>query len=201
MKMCRDEDHSAIPWLSVRGRNDPVHRRHCRRIRVVVAFFQGSARLFAASGLRTAGDDAGACRRRLAARRICQSAPPLFADPGSSQAGHQRVHRGGRQELLPAPRHRHLRHRPRRHALCPELRQQPPAAGRLDHHSTGRQEFPLDQRGVVRAQDQGSAAGVAHRAHVFEGQDSRALPQRNLSRLWRLRCRRGVASVFRQVGA
>ena len=34
--------------------------------------------------------------------------------------------------------------------LCPELRLQPPAAGRLDHHAAGRQELPADQRGFVR---------------------------------------------------
>ena len=36
------------------------------------------------------------------------------------------------------------------HALRPELRQRPPAAGRLDDHPAGRQELPADQRGVVR---------------------------------------------------
>ena len=75
-----------------------------------------------------------------------------------------------------------------------------PSAGRLHHHPAGRQELPLDQRGVVRAQDQGSAAGAAHRAHLFEARNPRTLSQRNLSRLRRLWRRRGVAFVFRQVG-
>jgi penicillin-binding protein 1A len=38
----------------------------------------------------------------------------------------------------------------------PELRLQPPPAGRLHHHPAGRQELPFDQRGVVHPQDQGS---------------------------------------------
>ncbi len=40
-------------------------------------------------------------------------------------------------------------------------RLEPPPAGRLDHHAAGRQELPADQRGVVRPQDQGSAARAA----------------------------------------
>ncbi len=100
--------------LSVRGGHDPVHRRRRRGRRPAVAFLQGSAGLFAAAGLRAAGDDARACRRRLAARRICQGAPALSADPGDAEARHQRLRRGRGQEFLPASRHRHLRHRARR---------------------------------------------------------------------------------------
>ena len=103
------------------------------------------------AGLRAAGDDAGACRRRLAARRIRQRAAPLSADPGGAEARHQRLHRGRGQEFLRASRHRHSRHRPRRAALRAELRQQPPPAGRLDHHPAGREELPAHQRGVLRA--------------------------------------------------
>ena len=81
-------------------------------------------------------------------------------------------------------------------ALPAELRQQPPAAGRLDHHAAGRQELPADQRGLVRAQDQGGAARAQDRAHLLEGQDPRALPQRDLSRARRLRRRRrGARSI------
>ena len=43
-------------------------------------------------------------------------------------------------------------------------------------------------------------AGDAHRARLFEGQDPRAVSQRNLSRPRRLRHRGGVAGLFRQVG-
>ena len=77
----------------------------------------------------------------------------------------------------------------------------PPPAGRLHHHPAGRQELPAHQRGVAPAQDQGSAARAQDRAHLFEGQDPRALPQRDLSRPRRLRRRRRLAALFRQVGA
>ena len=77
----------------------------------------------------------------------------------------------------------------------------PPSAGRLDHHAAGREELPAHQRGELRAQDQGSAARAEDRAHLFEGQDPRALSQRNLSRARRLRRRRRVAPLLRQVGA
>ena len=84
--------------------------------------------LFPVAGLRARGDDAGARFRRLAARRICARAPALYSDPGGAQARHQRLHRGGRQELLRARRHRLLRHRARRGALRAAIRQR--AAGR-----------------------------------------------------------------------
>ena len=77
--------------------------------------------------------------------------------------------------------------------LCAELRLQPPPAGRFDHHATSRQELPVDERGFVHAQDQGGAAGAQDRAHLQQGQDPRALPERDLSRPRRLRHRRGLA--------
>ena len=61
--------------------------------------------------------------------------------------------------------------------------------------------FLLTNEVSLRAQDQGSAARAEDRAHLFEGQDPRALSQRNLSRLRRLRRRGGLAALFRQVGA
>ena len=85
-------------------------------------------------------------------------------------------------------------------AVCAEFRLQPPAAGRLDDHPAGREELPFDQRGLVHPQDQGSVAGDAHRARLFQGPHPRALSQRNLSRPRRLRHRRGVAGLFRQIG-
>ena len=98
-------------------------------------------------------------------------------------------------------RHRHFRHRPRRAALRPELRQQPPAAGRLDHHPAGGEELPPDQRAFGHPQDQGSAARAAHRARLFQGPDPRTLSQPDLSRSRRLRRRGRFAPLFRQVGA
>ncbi len=85
--------------------------------------------------------------------------------------------------------------------VYPELRQRPPPAGRLHHHPAGRQELPAHQRAVLVAQDQGSAAGDEDRAHLLQGEDPRALSQRNLSRHGRLRRGRRVAALFRQVGA
>ena len=61
--------------------------------------------------------------------------------------------------------------------------------------------FLLTNEVSLRPQDQGSAARDADRAHLFEGQDSRTVSQRNLSRPRRLRHRRRVARLFRQVGA
>ena len=53
---------------------------------------------------------------------------------------------------------------------------------RLDHHPAGRQELPADLRADLGPQDPGSDPGAAHRAHLLQGQDPRALPQRDLPR-------------------
>ena len=151
-------------------------RRGRRRGRDLV-FLQGLARLFAASGLRAAGDDARACVRRRAARRVFQGAAALSADPGDAKTRHQRVPRGRGQEFLRAWRHRLHRHGARGRGVCAELRLQPPAAGRLDDHPAGREELPFDQRGLLHPQDQGSLAGDAHRARLFQGPHPRALSQ------------------------
>ena len=185
----------------VRRRNRGVPGRRRRRGRADLALLQGLAGLFAASGLRAAGDDARPCGGRRAARRIFQGTAAVSADPGGSEAGHQRVPGGRGQELLRARRHRLFRHGARRdRAVRAEFRLQPPAAGRLHDHPAGREELPSDQRGVVHPQDQGSLAGDADRARLFQGQDSRTLSQRNLSRPRRLRHRRRVAGLFRQIG-
>ena len=146
----RNEALAAVPRLSVRGGHHPVHGRRGRRRRPDVAFLQGPAGLFAAAGLRAAGDDARARGRRLAGRRICQRAPALYPDPGGAEAGHQRLPRRRGQEFLRAWRARFRRHRARGAVLRAELRLRPPPAGRLDHHPAGRQELPADQRSVVR---------------------------------------------------
>jgi len=74
--------------------------------RSVVALLQGPAGLFPAAGLRAGRDDARACLRRLAARRICARAAPLYPDPGGAQARHQCLRGGGGQEFLRAQRPR-----------------------------------------------------------------------------------------------
>ncbi len=190
----------AVLGFSVRRRNRGVPGGRRRGGRADLAFLQGPAGLFPASGLRAAGHDARARFGRLAARRIFQGTPAVSADPGGSEAGHQRVPGRRGQELLRAWRHRLFRHGARRDSLRTELRFQPAAAGRLHHHPAGGEELPPDQRGVVFAQDQGSLAGDADRAHVFERQDSRTLSERNLSRPRRLRHRRRLAGLFRQIG-
>src|SRR3954453_19482159 len=63
-----------ISGFPVYRRDDPVPGRRGRRRGRNLVLLQGSARLFAASGLRAAGDDARACGRRRAARRVFQGA-------------------------------------------------------------------------------------------------------------------------------
>ena len=190
----------AVHGFLVRRRNRrvPGWRRRSRRRNL--AFLQGLAGLLSAAGLRAAGDDAHPRHRRRAARRVLQGAPPLSPDPGGSKAGHQRVPCRRRQEFLRTRRHRLLRHGARGGSVRPELRFQPSSAGRVHHHPAGREELPFDQRSLVRAQDQGSLAGDAHRARLFEGPHPRTLSQRNLSRPRRLRHRRRLAGLLRQVG-
>src|ERR1043166_9820300 len=81
------EASAALLRLDLRGRDGRVPRRRRRRGRPVLAFLQGLARLFAAPGLRAAGDAARARERRFAARRICARAPALYPVPGGAEAG------------------------------------------------------------------------------------------------------------------
>src|SRR5262249_54852835 len=69
------------------------------------------------------------------------------------------------------------------------------------HHPAGRQEFPAQQRAVLDAQDQGSAAGEEDREHLLQREDPRTLSQRDLSGDRGLWGRRRLAPLFRQVGA
>ena len=67
-------------------------------------------------------------------------------------------------------------------AVVDQLAQRRPArAGRLDDHPAGRQELPRRQRAELRAQDPRGADRAAHRGDLLEGQDPRALSQRDLS--------------------
>ncbi len=84
------------------------------------------------------------------------------------------------------------------HRLCREFRQRTPPAGRFHHHPTSRQELLVDERGFALAQGQGGAAGAEDRAHLFQGQDPRALLERDLSRPRRLWRRLRLAHLFRQ---
>ena len=84
--------------------------------------------------------------------------------------------------------------------LFTELWIEPAPAGRLNDHSTSCQELLADKRTFDVAQGQGGAAGAQDRAHLQQGQDPRALLERNLSGPWRIWHRRGVARLFRQGG-
>src|SRR6476661_4622927 len=96
----------AVLWFPVRRWNRPVSGRRRRGGRTDLALFQGLAGLFAASGLRAAGNDASPRGGRRAARRIFQGAPPVSADPGGSETRRERVPGGRGQEFLRAWRHR-----------------------------------------------------------------------------------------------
>ena len=61
--------------------------------------------------------------------------------------------------------------------------------------------FLLTQRALGRAQDQGGDPRHPHRARLLQGQDPRALPQRDLPRHRRLRRRRGEPQLLQQGAA
>src|SRR5258707_2486612 len=75
----------AVHGFLVRRRNRRVPGRRRRHRRHDLALLQGPAGLFAASGLRTAGDDPCPRLRWRAARRILQGAPAVSADPGGAE--------------------------------------------------------------------------------------------------------------------
>ncbi len=157
---------------------------------------EGPAVLREPGQLRAAGDDAHPRARRLADRRVRPRAAHLRADQHHPENGAWRVPVGRGPTLLRAWRPRLRRHRPR----SVENDQQSRRPGRrcLDHHPAGRQELPAHQRAQARAQDQGSDPGGAHRAGLFQGQDPRALPQRDLPRARLLRRGGGLAQLLQQ---
>ena len=71
--------------------------------------------------------------------------------------------------------------------------------GRLHHHPAGGAQFPAEFGRQVQPQDPRSDPGDPHRRDLSQGQDSRTLSQRNLSRRAQLWRRRGGAELFRQV--
>ena len=64
------------------------------------------------------------------------------------------------------------------------------AARRLHHHPAGGAELPAVERAHDLAQDPRDGARDAHRQHLLQGQDPRALSERNLPRREFLRRRR-----------
>ena len=197
-----NEASAAILRLDLRGRHRAVPRRHRRGGRPVLAFLQGLAGLFAAAGLRAAGDDAGARDRRLAGRRIRRAS-------GGSICRSRRS-----RSWCSTPSSRPRTRTSTSTAGSTSRASRAPACSMLQNYGTGRRpqgastitqqvakNFLLTNEVSLRAQDQGSAARAEDRAHLFEGQDPRALSQRNLSRARRLRRRGRLAALFRQVGA
>ena len=79
----------------------------------------------------------------------------------------------------------------------PELGQDA-ARGCLHHHPAGRQELPAVQQAGSRPQAEGGDPRHPHRARLLQGQDSRAVSQRDLSRHRLVRRRRRGAQLFRQ---
>ncbi len=148
---------------------------------LLLEIFPGPAGLRPARELRAAGDDPRPRGRRQPDRRICPRAPALPADPGRAEARHRRLPVGRGQEFLQAPRHRSGRHRPRRRS-----RTSARGGRREQGASTITQQvaknFLSDHRADARAQDPGGADRAAHRGDLLEGQDPRALPERDLSR-------------------
>ena len=102
--------------------------------------------------------------------------------------------------ILRARRHRLHRPRARRRGVRPELWLQPQAAGRLHHHPAGREKLPVDQRGFLHPQDQGSLLATPPRARLFQGLASSSSISMRSIRPRRLRYRRRLAGLFRQVG-
>ena len=186
------------PPAAQAGRGAGSHRDGGRRLRAL-ALRARSAGLSPARQLRAADRHPRLCRRRPAARRVRRRAPHLRADRHRAAAGHPRLHRGRGQVVLRASRRRLPRHPARRRHQLPEHGRRQAARGRLDHHPAGGEELPPDQRGLGRAQDQGDAPRLPHRAHLHQAADPRALSQRDLPRRRLLRRRRGGAVLFQQV--
>ena len=158
-----------------------------------------SARVSPAGQLPPADRDQGLCRRRPPDAGVCPGEAGVRAGRGDAQAADPGLPRGRGQEFLQPSRDRPAEHRARGADQRRAAGHRPAAGRRLDHHPAGRQEFSAHQRGHARAQDQGSDAGVPHRAGVHQGPDPRAVSQPDLPRprlLWR---RGGGAQLLRQV--
>ena len=105
---------------------------------------------------------------------------------------------GRGQALLRARRPRLHRHRPRRLQATCRTGASERARRRLHHHPAGGQELPAVERAHARPQAQGGDPRHPHRARLLQGQDPRALSQRDLSRHRLLRRRRRRAQLFQQ---
>ncbi len=196
-----DALHPPLLRLPVQHRRDGGRRRRRGGRLLLLEVLARPAGPRGARQLRAAGDDPRPRRRRQPARGICPRAPALPADPGDAEDRHRGLPVGRGQELLQARRHRSGGHRPCDPDQCLERQE----AGRLDHHPAGRQELPALVRADLRPQDPRGADRAAHRVDLLEGQDPRALPQRDLPRHDRAgpqpaRHRGRRPRLFRQVG-
>ena len=195
------EAHSAVPRLPVRGRHHRVRGGRRRDRRPAVAFLQGPAGLFAAAGLRAAGDDPRARGRRLTGRRIRPRAAALYSDPGGAEAGDQRA------------------------SSRPRTRTSTSTAGSIStgiaraglnyvqNYGSGRRpqgastitqqvakNFLLTNEVSLARKIKEALLALKIERTYSQGQDPRALPERDLSRPWRLWHRRRLARLFRQIG-
>ena len=133
--------------------------------------------------------------RRIAARRIRARAPALPADPG------------GAASWSSTPSSRPRTRTSTSTAASTSAASRAPRCCIVQNYGSGRRpqgastitqqvakNFLLTNEVSLDAQDQGGAAGAPDRADLLQGQDPRALPQRDLSRHRRLRHRRRVAA-------
>ncbi len=130
-----------------------------------------------------------------------QRAPAVPADRDHPAAAHPRLHLGRRQGFLQPPRHFDRRHHPRAARQHPGARQwrRLDPGRRLDHHPAGGQELLSDPRpDAATARSRKRSSPIRIDSHLLQGQDPRALPQRNLPRAELLRRRGGGAQLFRQ---
>ena len=148
---------------------------------------------------RTRRDDPHACGRWQSARRIFARATDVHPHPGRAQARRSRRSCRPRTRTSTSIRASTLRASRAPRVIFLQARQGLAPAGRVHDHPAGGQELPADERADLRPQDQGDAAGAADRVHLHQGQDPRALSERDLSRPRQLRRRGRGAELLRQV--
>ena len=165
----------------------------------VLVFWSRPAGLPAAGALPAADHDPGACRRRPAARRICDRAPHLRADPGDPEAGHRRLPVGRGQEFLQPSRRRPGLDPARRDHRCGQLRANRRPVGASTITQQVAKNMLLSNEISIDRKVKEILLATRIEAGAAEGPHPRALPERDLSRLRRLRRRRRRADLFRQI--
>ena len=187
----------------------PVHRRdhrvpgrRGRRRGRDLAFLQGLARLFAASGLRAAGDDARACRpmARCSASiprsggSICRSRRFQSSSPTRSSRPRTRI-----STSMAASTSRGMARAAVMYAQNYGSNRRPQGASTITQQVA--EELPFDQRGLASpARSRKPCWRCASSAPYSKDRILELYLQRDLSRPRRLRHRRRVAGLFRQIG-